>query len=783
MKVLKSILREMADLPEDTDALADAMNRLGMAVESVDVIGARVPGVVTAKILRTEKHPDAAKVTRCWVDAGDGQERHVWCGATNMGPGDVVPLATLGTVMPDGREISRRGILGIDSEGMLCSATELGVPGDGSGLLLLDRSLPLGVDLWDALGIDSDVVFDLDLTRNRPDCWGHLGVARDLAAHFSAHFRGPVCDDAPRGTAESVSVEVADSQRCAMFSVWRISGVTVGPSPGVIASRLEALGMRSINNVVDASNLAMLETNQPNHAYDARVVSSFRVRCARDGESIVTLDGVERTLHEDDLLICDGVSDEPVGLAGVMGDAHSEINEKTTELSLEIAWFEPDGIRFAAQRHGLRTEASLRFERGVDPNGHELCARRFVALLRQSNPDIVLHAGETVVRTDSCPGSAAISVSTARASALLGVSITQEQIVELITPLGFDCVVVDDDQLTVTTPSWRPDCTLDVDIIEEVARHYGYERIGKTMPKSPVHGRLSEVQRRRRLVREVMVGLGFDEAMPSPFLAPGDTAQVGLDESDVLSIENPLVTEESVLRTSLRPGLLKTVAYNLSHRADRIDVFEIGHVYPRGSGPLPDEAEFLAVVSVGSGVERVLDVWSALADALQVGALLDQKRVPVGMHAARSASLTRGKNVIGVVGEVDPMVLRSMGISTRVALCEVNLSVLLREQPKPVTAKDINRFPSSDLDLAFVVDDGVPAQDLARALRQAAGSRLVSCVLFDVYRGPGVSEGSRSLAFRLRLQEVGSTLTDDVIANVQQACIGAAAKLGATLRA
>jgi phenylalanyl-tRNA synthetase beta chain len=284
-------------------------------------------------------------------------------------------------------------------------------------------------------------------------------------------------------------------------------------------------------------------------------------------------------------------------------------------------------------------------------------------------------------------------------------------------------------------------------------------------------------------VRQVLVGLGLDEAMPSPFVAPGDMAAVGLSEDNVLRIVNPLVSEESVLRTSLRPGLLRAVQYNLSHRAPRVALFEMGHVYPKGSQALPDETEQLCVLVAGADVETALAQWNTVADALSIGALLDQSKVPAGLHPTRSATLARGKTILGVVGEIDPIVLHELGIDTRIACFELNLSLALAEQPKPAQAKDINRFPSSDLDLAFVMPDAVAAATLQRALRQAAGARLVSIVLFDVYRGKGVADGSRSLAFRLRLQEVGGTLTDVVLADVQKACIAAAEKAGAQIRA
>lgn len=781
MKVLLSILRELADIPNDVDAVADALNSLGLAVETIDVVGTPVPGVVSAQIKRMEKHPDAAKVTRCFVDAGDGEERHVWCGATNMSPGDIVPLATIGTTMPNGMTISRRGILGIDSEGMLCSEVELGISDESAGLLILPPNSPLGVSPFDLLGIEHDVVFDLDLTRNRADCWGHLGVARDLAAHFGVALHGPRCEPGKLGASTSLPVTISAPDQCGLFSIAHVSGITVTESPRWVASRLAHLGMRSINNVVDASNLVMLETNQPNHAYDATVVSSFDVRLARENETLTTLDGQVRTLDPEDLLIVNASSDTAVGLAGVMGDLHSEITESTTALAFESAWFSPDSIRFAAIRHGIRSEASIRFERGTDPEAWAMAAQRFVTILRETCPNVVLHDGTTVERTASCPTPLVVTVAVERLNALLGTEIAADKIVSILNSIGFVSSETDG-IVTSVVPTWRPDCTQDVDLIEEVARHFGYDNIGKTVPKSTVHGRLSNMQQRRRALRRVLVGLGLDEAMPSPFLAEGDLAAVGLSEDNVLRLANPLVADESILRTSLRPGLFRSLKYNQSHRAPRIGLWEIGHVYPKSSEQLPDETEQLCIVVAGGDATTALEQWNAICDALAVGAQLDQSRVPNGLHATRSATLARGKKVVGVVGEVDPVVLDALGIEGRVSILEVDLTTILNEEPKPVQARDINRFPSSDIDLAFVAPDSVTASTLQRALRTAAAKRLVSIELFDVYRGKGVDEGSRSLAFRLRLQEEGGTLTDGSIAEVQQACIAAAAKAGAILR-
>ncbi|MGZ4773508.1 MAG: phenylalanine--tRNA ligase subunit beta, partial [Ilumatobacteraceae bacterium] len=372
MRIVHSWLNELAPFGNDIEMIAATMTDLGLAVEAIDHVGSTVDGVITAKVVRTERHPDAAKVHRVYVDTGDGRERHVWCGAFNMQAGDVVPLATPGTAMPDGRVIEPKPILGIQSDGMLCSARELGLGDDHAGIVILPGNTPLGLPYGEALGIETETVYDLDVTRNLPDCFGHLGVARQVAARLGLALSVPTSEvsTATGSPSRQATVELVDGDRCARFTSTVISGVRVTSSPDWIVRRLTAAGMRSINNVVDVSNYVMLELNQPNHAYDLDTLGGegFRVRRARDGESMVTLDGVERTFNVDDLLICDA-NDAPIGIGGIMGGLNSEISESTTTIALEIAWFEPIGIVKSATRLGLRSEASLRFDRGVDPQG------------------------------------------------------------------------------------------------------------------------------------------------------------------------------------------------------------------------------------------------------------------------------------------------------------------------------------------------------------------------------------------------------------------------------
>lgn len=796
MRIVRSWLAEYCDLKRLSDErLGEVMTSLGMQVESIEVVGTPVAGVVVARVVRTERHPDAAKVHRVWVDMGDGLERHVWCGAFNMSSGDLVPLATLGTKMPDGREILRRGILGIDSEGMLCSAAELGLASDADGIMILPAGAKLGRNVFEALGVKRDVVYDLDITRNRPDATGHLGVARDVAASLGVKFVVPKGDAAEKGAPRRVPVKIVDDKACARFNVTVMSGIVVAPSPEHLVRRLVAGGMRPINNVVDASNLVMLETNQPNHAYDAAKVSSgFRIRKAQVGEKLTTLDGNERVFDTGDLLICDG-EDRAIGIAGVMGGANSEISQDTSEIALETAWFEPNGVRLTSQRLALRTEASARFERGVDPMGVDYAVARFAALLRESCPKLVVHAGASDPKTRHLPKPATIPLRVAQVNRILGTNLTAGAVSSLLRKIGFVCtpkkIVVKKGStvpsgagFAVTVPSWRPDCIDEIDLVEEIARHVGYEALGRRVSQSTQPGGLSALQQRRRALRELVLSFGANEAMPNPFLAPGDHERAGVAlEAAALELENPLVVEESLLRTSLRPGMLKAVAYNVSHRANDIVLYELGHIYrarPEEQG-LPDEIEQLCIMAVGVDASEAVGWWSEIAAVFGVGAQVDQSRVPAGYHTTRSATLARGKQVVGYVGEIDRQVLARYGIDERVACLELDATVLLGETPKVPLAKLVSRFPSSDFDLAFSVPAHLTAAAVQRAIRQAAGVLAEDVVLFDVFR-KSPSDATRSLAYRLRLRAADRTLTDAEVATTRAACIAAAEKLGCSLR-
>ena len=784
MKVLLSWLREFAPIEGDPADLGEQLSGLGLAVESIKPIGEGLGGIVVARVLGLRPHPDADRIQIVDVDAGDGEALQVCCGAFNMSVGDLVPLATLGCVMPDGMEITRRRMRGEWSNGMLCSPVEIGLGDDGEGILVLDGDHAPGLPLAEALEMGADVLFDIEVNPNRPDAMSVAGVARDLAARQGAPFSLPEPAVAETGldATDRLSVEILDPDLCGRFAVRVLDGVGIQASPRWLANRLTALGMRPINSVVDVSNYVMLELGQPSHTYDLAKLAGagFRVRRAVDGETIETLDGVTRTLTSADGVVADS-DNMVVGIAGVMGGASTEIGGDTTSVALEMAWWDPASIAASARRLGLRSEASARFEKGADPEVADLAMRRFAELLADTGATL---APGMVDARGNTPERETILVRTGRVNGILGTDLTRDRIGELLGPIEFTAVPNGDD-LDVDIPSFRPDSTTEIDVIEEVARMHGYTRIARTRPRSMLTGALSRRQVDRRTVRTAMIGLGLDEVMPVPFLAPGDLERAGLD-ADGITVTNPLVAEESVMRSSLRPGILKTLAYNASHRLAGLGLFEVGHVYrhPEASQPLPDEREYLAVALAGRDAGDAVGVWSALADALAARDYALVADVVAGLHPTRTARIEVGGVPVGHVGEVDPGVLDAFDVPERVGWLEVDLDTLLGVPHGDTPYQQVSRYPSSDIDLAFEVDDAVPASAVERCLREAAGDLLARLSLFDVFRGAPVGDGSRSLAFTLRFQAVDRTLTDAEMVDVRRRCIDAVeGSLPASLRA
>ncbi|MDQ6616137.1 MAG: phenylalanine--tRNA ligase subunit beta [Actinomycetota bacterium] len=799
MRVPLSWLRDFAPIEGALEDLAAAFSNLGLVVDGVESIGAGLDGIVVARVLGLRPHPTADRVQLVDVDAGEGEPRQIVCGAFNMAVGDLVPLATLGTVMPSGLGIARRKVRGEWSNGMLCSPGELGLKQDGeNGILVLAKDVAVpGTPLRQALGLEADVVFELDVSPNRPDALSVAGVARDLAAVLGVPFRLPDVAPPVDDGLERAPVTVADPDLCPRFTATVIDGVTVGSSPAWLAGRLTLAGMRPINNVVDASNYVMLELGQPNHAYDLDRLAGrgLGVRRARPGESLVTLDGVERRLEGDDCLIVDA-ENTPVGIGGIMGGASSEISDATTTVVLEAAYFTPMAIARTGKRLGLHTEARARFERGVDPEMIDRAVDRFVSLLAASqgaasqgaasqSDSVRRRATLDVASPEHLPAPRPVAVRTARVNDILGTSLTDADIARLLAPIGFAAAPADDGVQVVTIPTWRPDSTREIDVIEEVARLHGYRNIARSLPPGVrTGGGLTAYQRQRRLVRDILVGAGVSEAWTTTFLGPGDLERAHLPD-EAVEVENPLDRSESLLRTSLIPGLLKAVRFNADRQAPDVRLFEIGHVFaPPAAGalvPLPDEREDLAIMVAGAGADAALAtrLWAVLAEGLRLEGIRlvpGPVRVPVpGMHPSRCARLVVSATgtVLGAVGEVDPAALAAYGLNGRVGVVSLEMEPLFAAPRRDSQAKAISRFPASDIDLAFVVDEAVAAGDVAETLRAAGGERAESVGLFDVYRDPSLGDRRRSLAYHVRLRAPDCTLTDAEVAAVRQAMIDA----------
>ncbi|MBA3653384.1 MAG: phenylalanine--tRNA ligase subunit beta, partial [Actinobacteria bacterium] len=620
MKTPVSWLRDFAPLPDDVQLLVDTCNELGFIVDGVDRVGEGLVDVVTARVTEIAAIEGADRIRRVVVDTGNGGATEVVCGAWNFRAGDNVAFIPAGGTLPGGMAITQRKMRGVTSNGMICSAAELELGDDADGILVLAPDEAPGRPLTEALGIEPDVVLDLDIETNRPDALSMAGVARDLAAKLGLPFALPEPPAVSAGGDPPV-LHVESADLCARFTATVLTGITVGPSPAWMARRLKLAGMRAINNLVDISNYVMLELGQPTHPYDLDRLPGrgMSIRRARPGEMLVTLDGTERRLGDgDDCLICDAES-TPVGIAGVMGGASSEISDATTTALLEAAWFSPMAIARTSKRIGLRSEASARFERGVDHAGVDRAVARFVQLAVELAGAAV--AGAADFRDDAhLPTAARVRVRTRRVNELLGTQLGDDEIRAYLEPIGFHAEPVEPGIHDVDVPSYRPDVNAgEINVIEEIARHHGYERITKTVPAGTRVGGLTPYQRERRAVRDVLAGAGVDEAMTSLLIGQGDHAKAGLPE-DGIEADRPMLREESVLRTSLLPGLLRSVAFNASFRNPDVALFEVGHVFrrPPQSQPLPDEREHVAVVLAGRDAADATHTLHTLLGALRI---------------------------------------------------------------------------------------------------------------------------------------------------------------------
>ncbi|MBK5288500.1 MAG: phenylalanine--tRNA ligase subunit beta [Acidimicrobiia bacterium] len=789
MRVPLSWLTDFVALDAEPRAIAEALDRLGLEVEALDAPGEEITGVKVARILEVRPHPNADKLQLCDIEFGDGTTTVV-CGAPNVVNGMVVAYAPSGATLPGGFKLERRKIRGEVSDGMLCSSRELGLGEEHDGILPLASDAELGMDVRDLLGLH-DVVFDLSVTPNRSDAMSIVGVARDLAAHFGVPLTvaEPTVDVS--GDASDISVLVEAVERAPRFTARQV-GVTMGPSPDWMQRRLTLAGMRPISNVVDVTNYVMLERGQPSHAFDLDRLRGpgLVVRTAQVGETLTTLDDVERKLVPSDLLICDA-DRRPQAIAGIMGGAEAEVHDGTTGIVLEVAYFAPMGISMTSKRLGLRSEASARFERGVDPNGVMRASDRVVELLAE-----VAGAPIGPPAIDEYPTVVArerIRVRPGRVGAVLGVELDGAQVRESLRPLGIDIEEIDGDAeaFTAIAPTYRPDLVREIDVVEEVGRRIGLDSIPRTLPHTTEQGGgLTARQRARRLVADVMVGLGHSEAMTLPLIAEADLSRIGVDPAATVRATNALSAEEPVLRPAILPGLLKSVAHNAGLGLSDVALFELGHVFgvpPKGQ-LLPDERDHLAFVASGTmrrgpvEPDRPVDVYDAtdalhaIVDALQLTGVETTTADHSGYLRGRAASVVVGGVTIGAVGELDPAVLASFGALAPAVAFEVDLDPLLAGDRRDQAFAPLSRYPAAAMDLAFVLDESVPAAAVVATIRKAGGELLEDARVFDEFRSEALGVGRRSLAVALRFRAPDRTLKDTELNAVWQACIDAVVK-------
>jgi phenylalanyl-tRNA synthetase beta chain len=792
VKVPLSWLAEFITLPElSPSELADVIAMVGHEVEGYEILELGWSGVVVGKVVDIRAHPDADKIRVCQVDVGDGPEQII-CGAWNFDAGAYVAVARPGAVLPGGFEIGRRKIRGVDSNGMICSDRELGLGDDHTGIMVLDGEPELGVEFSDLVELP-DVVFDLTITPNRPDAMSFLGLARDLGAYLGIETHVPerMLSTVP-GTAE-ISVELADPVGCRRFTAREIRGVTIGKSPLWVRHRLAKAGMRAISNVVDVTNYVMLELGHPLHAFDADSIAGRRlvVKRALAGEELVTLDGETRVLDGEDLIIYD--DEGPTSMSGTMGGARSEVAPETVNVLMEAASWDPPTIMYMSRRHGLRSEASTRFERGVDPNLADVANRRATAMVAELAGGVVPDSAIDVIGTVVEPVTVRFEID--EVSRLLGPGFTRDDVANILTRLGME--VRGESPIEVVVPTFRPDVTRPADLIEEVARIHGFDKFAATVPSGPAGGLTAE-QRRLRVLHRALAGIGLTQAVTLPFVGEEDLVRLGIPLEEVLRVKNPLRDEEGRLRPSMLPSLLNAVRFNISHVASSVALFETGRVFAARAANddprLPEQTDRLAWVVLGQVGLSVLGEPELLADGRvslaifrHVASVLGLEdfeltaATPAGYHPGRTAAVSLNGLAVGHVGELSPVVARAYEIPGRVAVAELDLEPLVA-QIGLGQAESPSVYPPVDFDLSFLIGDETPVSALLDATTNAGSGLVEVSYVFDEFKGSGVGEGERAVAIRYRLRAPDRTLSNEAASPVREAMIEAARKLGAKLR-
>lgn len=795
MKVSLNWLKTYIDFDLSPTDLADKLTMLGIEVESITEFGIGLDGVVVGNVKSIFPHPNADKLVLCQVDIGDSEDLQIVCGAPNVFEGMFAPVATVGTELPNGIVIKRAKLRGEESYGMLCSEKELGISDEASGLMELSKDFTIGEPITEALALD-DVIFELEITPNRPDCLSMIGVCREIRAETGNTLRLPKIslkeNDIDVKNVTSVTIDAPDL--CPRYAARVIQGVKISESPDWLKKRLESIGIGVINNIVDATNFVMMEYGQPLHAFDYNKLSENRiiVRCATEGEKLITLDEEERKLTPDMLVIAD--AEGPVALAGVMGGYDSEITESTCDMLLESANFSASSIRSTSKKLGMHTEASYRFEREADPEG-------VIPALDRATQLIVEIAGGSTCKgiVDVYPGMRErlqIQLRTDRVNFILGTKLDPPEIDRILINLGFGVIQQGNNNFQVTVPSFRPDITREIDLIEEIARVYGYDNIPTSLPKGdiPVPAPDNRTVMCKR-IKHFLLGAGMMESVNYSFSHPNCFDKIQVTGENPLrkafELQNPLSPEMSILRTTLIPSLLENAQHNHNHQIDSIALFEISTVFAQDGEPL--RVAGVITGEIGGGVygnpykyPDFFDVKGIVEGILEMCNISDYtflKTAEPTFHPGRNVEVILGEKRVGIFGEAHPTVQENYELPYKAYLFELDLEALADIVDFNIRFEPIPIYPSVQRDLAIVVDQQLTS-DTPIELINATGGELVESVrLFDVYEGDQVAEDKKSLAYTITYNSDTETLTDIAVNNLHDKIVNRLnEELGAELR-
>lgn len=768
MKFAQSWLREWVEPKISTEDLAHRLTMAGHEVESVEIEGEGLDGVVVAEVLSVSKHPDADRLNVCSVSTGSGEPVDVVCGAANVFAGMKSPLAVPGVKLPNGLKLRKSRIRGVVSNGMLCSGIELGLGDESDGIIELPQDAPVGAALSDYLNLP-DAIIDLDLTPNRGDCFSVLGIARDVVALTGAPLRGPDLPEIAATIDDTHPVECSVPAACPRFVGRVIRNIDLAAkTPAWMTERLRKSGIRAIHAVVDVTNYVMMELGQPLHAYDLEQLQGcIRPRYAKPGEKVVLLDSREISLHEDTVVIADdsGV----IGMAGIMGGLSTAVTERTTDVFLEAAFWPPEIMAGQARSYAMHTDASLRFERGVDPSGQGRAIERATELLLAFAGG---EAGPLVDRSsdEHLPARNPVTLTQARLRKVLGTDIPDETVAEILTGLGLEFEPVSGGW-RVIPPGFRFDIDIEDDLVEEVARIYGYDRIPEAtgiaeMPLGPVTETGIDLER----VADTLVARDYQEVITYSFVDANSNKLVTGDTTELV-LSNPISSAMSVMRGSLLPGMLAAAAMNVSRQQERVRIFEIGKSF-HGTLEKPFEIVRVAFLALGSGTReqwatksQSIDFYDVKGDLEALMQMTGSKSafdvVPcdhVALQPGQAANIERDGEVVGVIGKLHPRIAKAFDLKKDVFVVEIDANEMFAASV-PV-AKSISKFPTIRRDIAVIVDADISATQLVRAVESAVPDLVRQVTIFDIYRGPGIEAGRKSVALGLILQETSRTLTD-----------------------